>query len=60
MTEQQQLPGMKYKYRLDLNGEMFGCYTATEVWAKIGEGPFFSCYSVSSPNGEDVSEFIPL
>ena len=36
------------------------CDTVAEVWRAVGKGSFGSLYSVSSPSGKSVSQFIPF
>lgn len=36
------------------------CNSEDEVWEAIGKGSIGSLYTVESPTGKDVSDFIPF
>lgn len=55
---------MKVNYIVETRGfsgiKITECETEKEVWDAIGRASFGALYSVKSPNGKDVSQFIPF
>ena len=48
-----------WNYIVTIGRKDYGCMTAEEAWKCIGKRSFFMGYTVSSPKGLDVSDFIP-
>lgn len=49
-----------YLVKLSSRSEPIPCDTEEQVWDAIGQGPVGVLYSVSSPAGLPVDEFIPF
>lgn len=47
-------------YRVTINGyRSYDADTEAEVWDIVGRQPFGTLFTVSSPKGLDVSDFVP-
>jgi hypothetical protein len=63
MTKQQVLPFIKKRVNYVVtfwHSPTIECETISEVSKALGKGKFGEGFSVSSPTGKDVSEFIPF